>query len=180
MDEHADLPAVGFLEERPIDRIGERAPADVREHHDALHVELVHGPLQLAGGRIRVVHRDRREPEESPAVFLRELGVRVVSQSRDVRLRLPLDEVHIRSREREDLRVDADPVHVLEAFCHVGHRRGHAEEARAFVPDDPLAGRACAEREIAAASLDALEIRRRVVMRVKIEPHGGSLAEPRV
>ena len=96
-------------------------------------------------------------------------GIAVVHYKED--LRFALDEVDVRRREREDLRVDADPIHVLQTLRHVGHRRGHSEEPRASVADDPLSRRAGAEREVATAPLDALEILRGVVVRVKVEPH---------
>ncbi len=180
MDENANPPAVRLLEDRPVRGIGEGAAADVREHHDALHVELVHRAVKLVERRVGIVHRDRGEPEESPRVLLRERGVRVVGEPRDVGLGFSFDEVHVRCGEREDLGVDADPIHVLQALRDIGHRRRHAEESRALVPDDPLAGRAGPEGEVAAASLDALEIRGRVVVGVKVEPHGRSLADPPV
>ena len=66
------------------------------------------------------------------------------------------------------LHVDADPVHILEAFCHVGHRRRHAEEARAPETDDRLTGRTGAEGEITTDLLDESEIRLRVVMGVEV------------
>src|SRR5207248_2871918 len=46
--------------------------------------------------------------------------------------------------------------------------------ARALEPDDPLAGRARPEREVAAAPLDTLEVGRGVVVRVQVELHGRS------
>src|SRR5207253_1155679 len=83
-------------------------------------------------------------------------------ESRNFGLRLSLDEVHVRRREREDLGVDADAVHVFKALRHVGHRSGDPKEARSLEPDDPLTGRAWPEREVAAAPLDTFEVRRRV------------------
>ena len=129
-------------------------------------MQLVDRTAELQQGRVGIVHRDRRETEEPPAVFRRELGVRVVRESRDFGLRLSLDEVHVRCRKRQDLGVDANAVHVLEAFGHVGHRSGDPKEACSLEPDDPLTGRACPEREVAAAPLDTFEVRRRVIVRM--------------
>jgi len=99
---------------------------------------------------------------------------------RDIRLRLPLDEVHVGGRQRKHLGVDADAVHVIEALGDVGHRGGDSEEACAAITDDPLPGGARPEGEVAAASFDALEVRGRVVMRMEIELHSGSFADARL
>ena len=169
--EDAGLAAIGLLEEGAIGRVGELTPTDVRKEDHALHAELVEGALELAKRAVRIVHGDRGEPEEAAGMGPRELRVRVVHHPRDVALRLALDEIDVRRREREDLGVDADPIHVLQALRDVGHRRGHSEEPRASVADDPLSRRAGAEREVATAPLDALEILRGVVVRMKVEPH---------
>src|SRR3989442_12001633 len=107
-------------------------------------------------------------------------GIRVVPHARDIRLRLPLDEVHVGGRQRKHLGVDADAVHVIEAPGDVGHRGGDSEEARAAITDDPLPGGARPEGEVAAASFDAPEVRGRVVMRMEIELHSGSFADARL
>src|SRR5256885_13871167 len=109
-----------------------------------------------------------------------EVGIRVVHHARDIRLRIPLDEVHVGGRQRKHLGVDADAVHVIEALGDVGHRGGDSEEARAAITDNPLPGGARPEGEVAAASFDALEVRGRVVMRMEIELYSGSFAGGRV
>ena len=171
MNEHAGLPPVAFREERPVGRVRERSATDVREEHDALQAQLVEGARELAKRAVRVVHRDGGEAQEPPGPLRDEVGVRVVHHARDLDLRPALGEEDVRGREREDLHVDAHAVHVLEALADVRHRRRDPEEARALVADDPLPGRARAEREVAAAPLDALEVRRRVVVGVEVELH---------
>jgi hypothetical protein len=140
MDEDADATAIAFDEEGAVARIGERASVDVREHDDAVHPQLVERPLELAQRRVRVVHRDRGEPLEALRVPRREIRVGVVDQTRDLGLPLRWREIDVGCREREDLDVDADSVHVLEAARRVGHRGRDAEESRSAVADDRAAG----------------------------------------
>src|SRR5437868_276900 len=108
MDEDADIAPICLLEEWPIDRIRESAPADVREDDDPLHAQLVQRTLELAERRVRVVHRYRGEAEEPSGVLRGELGVRVIGEPGDLGLRFALDEIDVRRREGENLRVDAD------------------------------------------------------------------------
>jgi len=164
MDEDAGLPPVGLFRRRvgtPDRRArGHECSRGRPRPAFGAHPARVRAPGEPRRGR----PSGSRRSQGTARVSRRELGVGVVCETRDVRLRLALDEVHVRRREREDLGVDADAVHVLDALGRVGHRRGHAEEPRALEANDPLTRGARPEREIAAASLDALEIRRRVVV----------------
>jgi len=171
MQEDAELQLVGLLEERPVCRVGELAPADVAQEDDALEVQDIDRPVQLAHRGIRIVHRDRRERLESLRIRGDQLGVRVVDHARDRLLRGTLGEEHVRCGEREDRDVDAHPIHVRQPKDRIGHRCGDAEEPRAAVADDPLARGIRAEREVAAGALDPLEVRRRVVMGVNVIAH---------
>jgi hypothetical protein len=94
------------------------------------HPKLALRALELARCGVRVVHRDRRESFEPLGVPRGQIRVCVVHQARDLSLQLARCEVDVGVEGRQDLEVDTDAVHVLDAARRIGHRRCDAEEPR--------------------------------------------------
>ena len=165
------LPAIALLEERPVDRIGERASVDVGEHDDAVHAQLALRPVELAQRRIGIVHRDRCEALETRGCRAASSAYASFTRRATSACRSGGAKYTFGVESDSDLDVDADAVHVLEALRGIGHRRRDAEEARPAVADDRATGRVGAERERAADVFDQTEERLRVVMGVQVPAH---------
>ena len=172
VEQDAELAAVGLLEERPVDRGGERPSPDVAEQDHALQLQRAEHPVELPERGVGSVHRDRGEALESVRVASDELRVAVVDHPRDLGLRLLVGEEDVGGRERDDLHVDAHPVHVRETFHGIGHRGLDAEEAGAPVLDDRPARGVLVEREFSRGVPDLLEVGLRVVVGVQVQLEG--------
>jgi hypothetical protein len=170
MEEDAELPAVGLLEERPVEGCGQGPTPDVAEQDDAVQLERAERAVELLQGLVRRVHGDRGEALEPARVAGHELRVGVVHHPRDLGLRFLVGEEDIRRRERDDLHVDPHAVHVRQTLLGIGHGRLDPEEAGAPVLDDRPARRVLVEAELPRGVADLLEVRLRVVVGVEVEP----------
>ena len=116
------------LEDRPVLGRVEGLPVDVREDLHARRPEVADRPVDLAEGRLRVVHRERRhEAREAVGVPSDDLGHAVVGQPRQVGGQLRSAEGLDRGRaERQHLHVPLVAVHDPEAQVEVGQHRDRA------------------------------------------------------
>ena len=113
VDRHVEL--LGALVDRPELLVVEEHAAGQAVHHRALEAELGHGALELVGGGLRIVGRQRREGREA-------LGMGGAGRGEPV-----VDAAHQRGRAvgrqllrrgravRDHLHVDAGLVHLLDA-----------------------------------------------------------------
>src|SRR5258706_4774549 len=90
-----------------------------------------------------------------------QLGIGVVRETRDFRLVLGVSKENVWGGQRDDFDVNADAIHVFQAFRNVSHRRRHAKKTRAAILDDRLPRRALIEREFGGQVADLFEVDRR-------------------
>jgi hypothetical protein len=169
VQENAKPHPVGFFEKRPVPFVRQRRAADIAQQNDAIQFQMVDGAMEFRQRRVGRIHRNRREGLEALGVFRDQIGVGVVHHSGHVGLAPGVGKEHVRRGEGDDFHIDADAIHVFDAFRDVRHRRRDAEEPGAVISDDRAARGVRRERELATGLSDLLEESRRVVVRVDVQ-----------
>src|SRR4051812_28574119 len=95
--------------------------------------------------------------------------VGVVDHARNLQLMCSAGEEHVRGRQRDDLYIDSHSIHFFEPLADIGHRWGHAKEARATISDNGLAGRTLPERELGGQIANLVEIVGWIVVSVEVD-----------
>src|SRR5690349_1077017 len=80
-----------------------------------------------------------------------------------------LSKENIWRRERHDLNVDPDAIHVFQTFGYISHCGGDTKKTRAAISDNCLARGALVERKLRRQVANLIEVNRRIEVGMEIE-----------